>query len=595
MENDELKLKGDHKIPFFELMKRNLVYLKPEWKSFVLALALIVITVIFDIILPLFVSDICDNLCSKNPDIKRVIFLIILHFTLSVFNQAILIVESMILQYAGQRIIYRLRMEVFTHIENMSQNQINTMPVGSLVTRVASYTSSMSDLFTNVIVNVLRNALTVIGVFVIMIVLSLGFDKGYLLTLSLFGLAAIIFVVSYFFGKIVGNIFRKERRYVSDLNTFLNENLSGMKITQIFNQEKRKEKEFLVKNEELRKTRFNVTAAFGVYRPFISFLYFIAVALIFYMGIKFSLSVKALMAFYMYLSKFFNPIQNLADQLNSLQQSFTASERLFNLLDVKPEVLDKDNALEIENFKGKIEFKNVWFAYNKEEWILKDVSFVINPKETAAFVGATGAGKTTILSLIVRNYEIQKGQILIDDIDIKDIKISSLRKAIGQMLQDVFVFTGTVKSNITLKDDSFTNEEVWETCKYVNADYFIDKLEKGLDQEVIERGENFSQGERQLLSFARTVVHKPQILILDEATSNIDTETERIIQESLEKIKNIGTMLVVAHRLSTIQHADQIIVLQHGEVIEKGNHQELLKNRGYYYKLYELQYKDQEI
>ena len=268
----------------------------------------------------------------------------------------------------------------------------------------------------------------------------------------------------------------------------------------------------------------------------------------------------------------------------------TASERLFNLLDVKPEVRDAEDAVEIDKFEGKIEFENVWFAYEEDNWILKDVSFIVEPKQTCAFVGATGAGKTTILSLIVRNFEIQKGRILIDGIDIKKIRIQSLRKAIGQMLQDVFLFSGSIKSNITLHDDSFTDEEVMAVCDYVNAISFIDKLPNKLEEQVIEKGENFSVGQRQLLSFARTVLHKPQILILDEATANIDTETEVLIQESLQKIKNIGTMLIVAHRLSTIQHSDKIIVLNKGEIIESGTHQELLKMHGHYYKLYQLQF-----
>ena len=299
-----------------------------------------------------------------------------------------------------------------------------------------------------------------------------------------------------------------------------------------------------------------------------------------------------IVAFYLYLNRFFKPIQELADELNKIQGALTSSERLFNLLDVKPEVVDKEDAIEIDSFKGKIEFRNVWFAYEKDNWILKNVSFTVNPKETVAFVGATGAGKTTILSLIVRNYEIQKGQILIDDIDITHIKIKSLRKAVGQMLQDVFLFSGTIKSNVSLRDESFKDEEIIEACKYVNASSFIEKLPDSYDEEVIEGGANFSSGQRQLLSFARTVLHKPQVLILDEATANIDTETEMLIQESLEKMKNIGTMLVVAHRLSTIQHADNIIVLQNGEIIEEGNHQSLLKKKGYYFKLYQLQFEN---
>ena len=406
------------------------------------------------------------------------------------------------------------------------------------------------------------------------------------------GFVVVVFVISFFFRKIIHKIFTEERQYISDLNTFLNENLSGMKIIQIFNQEKRKHKQFNVKNENLRKTRYKVLLAFGIYRPLISFIYFLAIATTFSMSLQAAITAGEIVAFYLYLSKFFNPIQNIADQLNGIQRAVTASERLFNLLDVKPEVLDEPDSIEIDHFEGKIEFKNVWFAYDKDNWILKDVSFVIEPKQSCAFVGATGAGKTTILSLIVRNYEIQKGQILIDGIDIKHIKIKSLRKAIGQMLQDVFLFSGTVKTNITLHDESFTDDEIKETCKYVNADKFINRLKNKYDEEIIERGENLSQGQRQLLSFARTVLHKPQILILDEATANIDTETEVLIQQSLERIKTIGTMLIVAHRLSTVQKADQIIVLQHGEIIERGTHQSLLKNRGHYYKLYKLQYEE---
>lgn len=411
------------------------------------------------------------------------------------------------------------------------------------------------------------------------------------LSLILTAVVLVVFIISFVFGKIVSKIFRKEREYISDLNTYLNENISGMKLIQIFNQEIRKSEEFKEKNERLRKARYKVVLAFGIYRPLITFIYFGAIALTFYFGINFGLASGDIVAFYLLLSRFFNPVQNLADQLNHIQKAFTASERLFNLLDVKPDVVDQKDAITIDNFKGKIEFKNVWFAYENEDWILKDVSFVVNPKETCAFVGATGAGKTTILSLIVRNYEIQKGQILIDDIDITKIKIESLRKAIGQMLQDVFLFSGTIRTNITLYDDErYSDEEIMSTCDYVNASSFINKLDKKLDEQVIERGENFSSGQRQLLSFARTVLAKPQILILDEATANIDTETEALIQDSLSKIKNIGTMLIVAHRLSTIQHSDQIIVLQNGEVIEKGTHQELLKNKGHYYKLYELQF-----
>jgi len=583
--NDELEvLKGDKKLPLSVIIKRTLKYISTERRSFILALFLVALNVALSTISPLFTSRITDELVVENINLKFILSIVLLSFVITLINQVFLYAESMILQKCGQRIIYRLRNEIFEHIENMSLNQFNEMPVGSLVTRVTSYTASMSDLFTGVLVRILRDITTLIGVYVIMIYISPS------LSLSMVGIIAIVFVTSFFFSKIVKEVFRKERACISDINTFLSENLAGMKLTQIFNQEKTKEEQFNVKNEELRKQRLNVIKAFGFYRPTISFIYTCSIALSFTLGIRYQLSAGEIVAFFLYLSRFFNPVQNLADQLNSLQKAFTASERIFNLLDVKPDVLDKEDAIEIDKFEGKIEFKNVWFAYKDDNWILKDVSFTINPKETCAFVGATGAGKTTILSLIVRNYEIQKGEILIDGININDIKISSLRKAIGQMLQDVFLFSGTIKDNVTLHDEAFSDDDVNDACKYVNADSFIDKLPKGIDEEIIEKGENLSQGQRQLLSFARTIIHKPQILILDEATANIDTETEVLIQESLEKMKSIGTMLVVAHRLSTIQHADQIIVLQNGSVVERGNHQQLLKNRGYYYKLYQLQF-----
>ena len=588
MEEDMQKLFGDKHLSTKEMMHRTLKYLKPERARFCLALFLILINVGLDVILPMFIRTVVDNLTSPAISLRIIIGVAVGYLAIRLVNQAFLYAESMILQRAGQNIVYRLRMEVFEHIENMSRNQLNEMPVGSLVTRVASYTASMSDLFTSVLVNLLRNLLTVVGVYAIMFTIS------WQLSLAMLGFLVVVLVTSLVFRHRVTAIFREERKSISDLNTFLNENLSGMKLIQVFLRESGKDKEMLEKNEALRRARFRVTVAFGIYRPFISMLYMLSIAVTFSLGVALALTPGMIVAFYLYLSNFFNPIQNLADQLNNLQKALTASERLFNLLDVSPEVRDKPDAVAVDRFEGKIEFRHVWFAYNPDEWILRDVSFVIQPGETCAFVGATGAGKTTILSLIVRNFEIQKGQILIDDRDITEIQIKSLRRAVGQMLQDVFLFSGTVRSNITLNDPRFTDEEIEAAVKYVNADSFISRQKHGLDEEVIARGENFSQGERQLLSFARTVLHHPQILILDEATANIDTETEVLIQQSLEKIRTIGTMLVVAHRLSTIQHADQIVVLQNGEVTERGTHQELLRRRGYYYKLYQLQFENGE-
>ena len=339
---------------------------------------------------------------------------------------------------------------------------------------------------------------------------------------------------------------------------------------------------------------------FGIFRPMVYMLFVSSQLCLFYFGAKGHIQQTELLgqaidsaimvAFYMYISRFFNPIQTLAEQFDMLQRSFASSEKIFTILDMVPEVVDEEDAIELDEIKGEIEFKDVWFAYKPGEWVLQGVSFHVSPKQTVAFVGSTGSGKTTILSLICRNYDIQKGQILIDGMDIKKIKIASLRKHFGQMLQDVFLFSGTIRSNILLRKEDVSDEEVMEACRYVNADSFIGKLDNGLDEPVRERGNNFSAGQRQLLSFARTIIHKPSVMILDEATANIDTETEILIQDSLEKMKNIGTMLIVAHRLSTIQHSDNIILLSHGEIIEQGNHESLLAQNGFYANLYQSQF-----
>ena len=588
-EFEKAMLHGDRKIPFFTLLKRTFAYAKGDMWRIILSLVVVAFNVVVDLLLPIIQKWFVDYLDTEH--IHNAVLSIIIgaaagFIAIALINKLISFLMALLLQKAGQNIVERLRMDVFSHIENMSQNQLNEMPVGSLVTRVANYTAAVSNLFTDVLVRFVMNILTILTVFIIMITLS------WKLSLLLLVFAVIVGVVSFFFVGVVASKYRLERKNTSILNSFLSENLQGMKIIGIFNQEKKKQAQFDENNENLRKSAYGINVAFTFYRPFMSFLYYGAIATTFGVGFALAFTPGLIVAFYLYLNRFFKPIQELADELNKIQSALTSSERLFNLLDVKPEVVDKEDAIEIESFKGKIEFRNVWFAYEKDNWILRDVSFTVNPKETVAFVGATGAGKTTILSLIVRNYEIQKGQILIDDIDITNIKIKSLRKAVGQMLQDVFLFSGTIKSNVALRDESFKDEEVIDACKYVNASSFIEKLPDSYEEEVIEGGANFSSGQRQLLSFARTVLHKPQILILDEATANIDTETEMLIQESLEKMKNIGTMLVVAHRLSTIQHADNIIVLQNGQIIEEGNHQALLKNKGYYFKLYQLQFEN---
>ena len=606
--------KNDRKMSDLEIIKKTWPYVKPYAWKLVGVLLIMLLMIALDLASSILPGTITSQLgvisekfietpnLLKLSDMYMTFALCIAALVVTVMNNVFVYITTIALQRIGQEIIYNMRMIVFEHIDNMSIAQINDIPVGSLVTRVASDTNQLSDLFTNTIVNLIKNMLMLVGVTVVM------FAIDWRVSLILVAFMPIILISSWIFRNKSRANYRKVRHSFSVMNAFLNENISGMKITQIFNQEEQKETEFERLNDEIIKNRKTDIKIFAAYRPFVTLVYYIALALVLGFGVYFCLkygvvslsfiglsTIGVIQIFYSLVSKFFNPIQNLADQLNALQKAFTSCERLYNLLETKPDFIDKEGAIEIEHFNGDIEFKNVWFAYKENEWVLKDVSFHILPKQVVAFVGATGAGKTTILQLIVRNYDIQKGQILIDGHDIKDIKIKSLRKGIGQMLQDVFLFSGTIKSNISLRDDEISDEAIIEACKYVNANSFINKQELGLDTEVNEGGSNFSSGQRQLLSFARTVVHKPQILILDEATANIDTETEKIIQDSLLKMMNIGTMLIVAHRLSTIQHADNIICLQNGKIVEQGNHQSLLKNHGYYYNLYRLQYQDQEV
>jgi ATP-binding cassette subfamily B protein len=428
---------------------------------------------------------------------------------------------------------------------------------------------------------------------------------NYMLTLMILCFVPFVALFTVIFRKFSRRAHRKVKDGTTDINIFLSENLSGMKIIQIFNREERKQQTFEEKNITLRRAKLGQMFVFGIFRPMVYMLYISSVLCLFYLGARGYIdnwsflgqvvTSGVIVSFYSYINKFFNPIQNLAEQFNRLQAAFASAEKIFTIFDIVPEVVDEPDAIELDHVEGNIEFKNVWFSYLPDEWVLRDVSFKVNAGDTVAFVGATGSGKTTILSLICRNYDIQKGQILIDGIDIKKIKISSLRRHFGQMLQDVFLFSGTIRSNIILGLEGVDDEEIIKSCEYVNADKFINKLEGGLDEVVRERGNNFSAGQRQLLSFARTIIHKPSVMILDEATANIDTETEVLIQDSLEKMMNIGTMLMVAHRLSTIQHADNIIVLSHGEIVEQGNHVELLKQKGRYYKLYTLQYHKEKL
>lgn len=589
----------DRKMKDGELLSRLLKYAKPYWKNFVLVFFIMLLSIAFSLVSPLFVSNIQGLI--KDPagfEMKSLIIRVVLYVVILLVSLACTFIQSLILQATGQRIVSKLREDAFSHIESLSHSQLSKIPVGKLVTRVTNDTNAISQMFTNMLVNLVQNCFVIVGVVVMMISIN------YMLTLMILCFVPFIVLFTVLFRKFSRRAYRKVKDGYTDINTYLSENLSGMKITQIFNRQDAKMNQFVTKNDKLYKAINGQILVFGIFRPLMYMLYICAVLCLFFMGsrgvIKNTefmgqvITSEVIVAFYMYISKLFNPLQALAEQFHRLQSAFASAEKIFTIMDIQPDVVDTPDAIELETVKGEIEFKNVWFAYNEGEWVLKDVSFHINANDTVAFVGATGSGKTTILSLLCRNYDIQKGQILLDGIDIKNIKISSLRKHFGQMLQDVFLFAGTVRSNIVLHDE-FTDEQIMEACKYVNADHFINKLSDGLDEEVRERGNNFSAGQRQLLSFARTIIHRPEVMILDEATANIDTETEVLIQDSLNKMMNIGTMLIVAHRLSTIQHADNIIVLSHGEIVEQGNHDQLLKLKGKYYDLYTLQFTKEQL
>ncbi|MEE1032023.1 MAG: ABC transporter ATP-binding protein [Ruminococcus sp.] len=581
-----------------ELIRRLLAYAKPYWKNFVLVLILLAVSIVYDILAPFIIGNV-EEMVKADFALKDLYQTVAVYAGILVVSMLCTYFQAIILQKTGQQILSKLRMDIFAHIETLSHEQLNNIPVGTLVTRVTNDTNAISMMFTNVLVTLVKNSMVIVGVLGAMLMLN------YALTLMVLCFVPFVILFTVIFRKFSRMAHREVNNARTDINTYLSENLSGIKITQIFNREEQKMQDFLQRSERLRKAKQKQIFVFGIFRPMVYCLYISSVLCLMYFGAKGCIKETELfgqvinsgivVSFYMYISKFFNPIQTLAEQFDVLQNSFAAAEKIFTVMDMVPEIVDEPDAIELDEIRGEIEFKDVWFAYKPGEWVLKGVSFHVEPKQTVAFVGSTGSGKTTILSLICRNYDIQKGQILIDGIDIKKIKIASLRKHFGQMLQDVFLFSGDIRSNILLREEGISDEEVMEACRYVNADSFINKLEHGLDEIVQERGNNFSAGQRQLLSFARTIIHKPAVMILDEATANIDTETEILIQDSLEKMKNIGTMLVVAHRLSTIQHSDNIILLSNGEIIEQGTHQELLHQKGKYYKLYTLQFSKQQI
>lgn len=565
---------------------RLVAYMKPYAHWVIFALLLVLGLTAFDLYRPMLVGDAIDTF-GANGDYDVIIATAIKYAVVLALSFAFNIAQTWILQKTGQNIILQMRKDLYRHIQSLGSRYFDITPVGKLVTRVTNDVEALNEMYSGILVQLFRNIVKIVGLAGVMLVLDVR------LAAISFVLMPLVIGLTVLCQKIARNIYRLYRTRLTDINTFLSEHLSGMKIIQIFGRQERKFEEFHDKNTKIYKAFYREMLMYAVFRPLIYFLSILSLMIVLWFGSRnvFDeiISVGTLYIFSNYIRSFFDPIQELAEQFSTLQSSIASAEKIFTVMDETEFIPEAANPKESDKIIGKIEFDHVWFAYDGENYVLKDVSFVINPGEKVAFVGATGAGKSSILNLIGRYYDIQKGHIYIDGIDIRQLSKKQLRSAIGQMQQDVFIFEGDVAYNIRLNDDDITDAQVKEAAEYVNASHFIEKLPQGYHEPVTERGATFSAGERQLLSFARTLAHNPSILVMDEATANIDTETEILIQEALEKLMDGRTTIMVAHRLSTIQHADCIMVMHKGRICERGTHRELLEQDGIYRKLYELQ------
>lgn len=565
---------------------RLIAYMKPYAHWVIFALLLVLGLTTFDLYRPMLVGDAIDTF-GANGDYDVIIATAIKYAVVLALSFAFNIAQTWILQKTGQNIILQIRKDLYRHIQSLGSRYFDITPVGKLVTRVTNDVEALNEMYSGILVQLFRNIVKIVGLAGVMLVLDVR------LAAISFVLMPLVIGLTVLCQKIARNIYRLYRTRLTDINTFLSEHLSGMKIIQIFGRQERKFEEFHDKNTKLYKAFYREMLMYAVFRPLIYILSILSLMIVLWFGSKnvFDeiISVGTLYIFSNYIRSFFDPIQELAEQFSTLQSSIASAEKIFTVMDEEEFIPEVENPKQPDKIIGKIEFDHVWFAYDGENYVLKDVSFVINPGEKVAFVGATGAGKSSILNLIGRYYDIQKGHIYIDGIDIRQLSKKQLRSAIGQMQQDVFIFEGDVAYNIRLNDDDITDAQVKAAAEYVNASHFIEKLPQDYHEPVTERGATFSAGERQLLSFARTLAHNPSILVMDEATANIDTETEILIQEALEKLMDGRTTIMVAHRLSTIQHADCIMVMHKGRICERGTHRELLEQDGIYRKLYELQ------
>lgn len=565
---------------------RLIAYMKPYAHWVIFALLLVLGLTAFDLYRPMLVGDAIDTF-GANGDYDVIIATAIKYAVVLAISFVFNIAQTWILQKTGQNIILQIRKDLYRHIQSLGSRYFDITPVGKLVTRVTNDVEALNEMYSGILVQLFRNIVKIVGLAGVMLVLDVR------LAAISFVLMPLVIGLTVLCQKIARNIYRLYRTRLTDINTFLSEHLSGMKIIQIFGRQERKFEEFHDKNTKLYKAFYREMLMYAVFRPLIYILSILSLMIVLWFGSRnvFDeiISVGTLYIFSNYIRSFFDPIQELAEQFSTLQSSIASAEKIFTVMDEDEFIPEVENPKQPDRIIGKIEFDHVWFAYDGKNYVLKDVSFVINPGEKVAFVGATGAGKSSILNLIGRYYDIQKGHIYIDGIDIRQLSKKQLRSAIGQMQQDVFIFEGDVAYNIRLNDDAITDAQVKAAAEYVNASHFIEKLPQGYHEPVTERGATFSAGERQLLSFARTLAHNPSILVMDEATANIDTETEILIQEALEKLMDGRTTIMVAHRLSTIQHADCIMVMHKGRICERGTHRELLEQDGIYRKLYELQ------
>ena len=601
-EVNDIQYKGN---AFLRLMG----YLKPYVKTVLVCFVLVSILTALDLYKPMLIGDAIDLYITGEtatealtPDQRWEGILRVGAFYIGVMLLAFVCnrVQYLMIQEMGQKIVYTIRMELMEHVQSLSMRFFDTTPVGRIVTRITNDTEAINDLYANIIVRLFRNVIKVIGLVVVMLMLDV---KMALLSLVM---VPVVAVLTFIFRRLSRKCYQVVKSRITAINTFLSEHLSGMRVIQIFHREKEKCDEFDEKNKQLYDAGFRELMIFGIFRPLIYLASIAATAIILGGGssqvLSGVISIGTLYMFTQYISQLFQPIQELAEMFTTLQSAIASAEKIFTLMDVEPIVKERPDPVKPADIKGRIEFDHVWFAYetmdgktptedsmDKNNWVLRDVSFVIEPGQKVAFVGATGAGKSSILNLIGRYYDIQKGAIRIDGIDIRDMSREQIRAAIGQVQQDVFLFTGDIKHNIRLRDESISDAAIREAAHNTNASHFIERLPKQYDERVTERGSTFSSGQRQLISFARTLAYDPTILILDEATANIDTETEQWIQEAVKTLMEGRTSIMVAHRLSTIQHCDRIIVMHHGKIRESGTHQQLLEQDGIYKKLYQLQ------